>query len=334
VANCSNSVAGVHYLVIWGNRSPVLAEPLVKGTRWSSVGGANSEVSSASRYLGRENVVVPAFPGGVSAAVVESDITQAGALGDPFGSGVRTIWWVRGVGPVKILFRHGDGSLTQAELQSTNLAARAAPSDEALMPLNRGDTMRLRWRNSRHMRHWSTQRFTVAEVINNTARVDVRDLKGPIRVRGSYVFSSRLSGVTNVSGFTRAATRAELPTLGPSALPRDGRRRFFTPFDLVAFGFNAVLPAYAQRGQTWRAQRDGRDCKIFGVLGRSTVVGTRTVKTPLGRIRAVEVESTLRQKGFPFGSGRRTMYFAPNRGLVKLVFRHRDGSMSTVQRLR
>ena len=48
---------------------------------------------------------MPAFPGGVDAAKVESDVTQAGALGDPFGSGVRTVWWVYGVGPVKILFQ-------------------------------------------------------------------------------------------------------------------------------------------------------------------------------------------------------------------------------------
>ena len=334
VANCANSVAGMHYLVIWGNRSPVLAEPLVRGTRWSSVGGANSDVSSASRYLGREQVAVPAFPGGVSAAVVESDITQAGALGDPFGSGVRTVWWVRGVGPVKVLFRHGDGSLTRAELQATNLAPRAAPSDTSLLPLNRGDTMQLRWRNSRHMRQWSTQRFTVSEVVNNTSRVDVRDLSGPIRVRGAYVFSSRLSGVTNVSGFTRAATRADMPQLGPRSLPRDRRRRFFTPFDLMVYGFNPVVPAYAEAGQTWIGQPRSRDYKIFGVRGRSVVVGTRRVRTPLGRLRTVVVESRLRQKGYPFGSGRRTMYFAQDRGLVKLVFRHRDGSVSTVERLR
>jgi hypothetical protein len=334
VANCANSLAGLHYLVIWGNRSPVLAEPLVHRTRWSSVGGANSEVSSDSRYLGRQRVTVPAFPNGVTAALVESDVTQAGALGDPFGSGVRTVWWVRGVGPVKVLFRHGDGSLTRAELQATNLVPLAAPSDASLLPLNRGDTMRLRWRNSRHMRQWSTQRFSVAEVVNNTARVDVKDLSGPIRVRGAYVFSSRLSGVTNVSGFTRAATRADLPELGPRSLPRDRRRRFFTPFDLMVYGFNPVVPAYARQGQSWVGLPGGRDYKIFGVRGRSLVVGTRRVRTPFGRVRAVVVESRLRQKGYPFGSGRRTAYFAPNRGLVKLVFHHRDGSVSTVQRLR
>jgi hypothetical protein len=334
VANCANSLAGVHYLIIWGNRSPVLAEPLVRRTRWSSVGGANSEVSSDSRYLGRERVVVPAFPSGVTAAVVESDVTQAGALGDPFGSGVRTVWWVRGVGPVKVLYRHGDGSLTRAELHATNLVPRAAPSDASLLPLNRGDKMTFRWRNTRHMPRWSTQRLNVAEVVNNTARVDVRDLSGPIRVRGAYVFSSRLSGVTNVSGFTRAATRADLPELGPRSLPRDRRRRFFTPFDLMVYGYNPVVPAYAEQGQTWVGGPGGRDYKIFGVRGRSVVLGTRRVRTPVGRLRALVVESRLRQKGYPFGSGRRTTYFAPGRGLVKLVFHHRDGSVSTVERLR
>ena len=38
------------------------------------------------------------------------EITQAGALGDPYGSGVRTVWWVRGVGPVKVEFDHSGGN--------------------------------------------------------------------------------------------------------------------------------------------------------------------------------------------------------------------------------
>jgi hypothetical protein len=42
----------------------------------------------------------------------------------------------------------------------------------------------------------------------------------------------------------------------------------------------------------------------------------------------------MTQKGFPFGCGRRDSWFAPGKGLVKLVFHHRDGSVSTVERLR
>ena len=58
------------------------------------------------------------------------------------------------------------------------------------------------------------------------------------------------------------------------------------------------------------------------------------MKTPAGTFRSLAVQSTLMQRGYPFGSGTRTSYFAPDRGLVQLVFRHGDGSVSTVQLVR
>ena len=64
------------------------------------------------------------------------------------------------------------------------------------------------------------------------------------------------------------------------------------------------------------------------------IAGTRTVKVRGHRYEAVVIRSTLRQAGFRFGSGTRTMYFAPGKGLVKLVMRHRDGSVSTVERVK
>jgi hypothetical protein len=331
--DCGNSLAGSFYMLIWGTRSPTLAEPLVQGTRWNSLGGASNDVASQNRYLGRERVVVPAFPGGVLAAKVESEVTQAGAIGDPFGSGVRTVYWVRGVGPVSIVFRHAGGEVSRSELVSTNRAALPLPSDVNLLPLNKGDSATYRWRNSRHMKDWSRQRFDVAEVVNNSARVDVKSLSGPIRLAGGYTFSTRLSGVTHLSGFTRAATRATFPKLGPRGVDASSRRRFFTPYDLMVFGFNPVVPVYAEKGESWRSSRDSRDWKIFGVTGVSRVLGTRKVKTPAGRFDAVVIRSTLRQRGYRFGSGTRTSWFAPGKGLVKLTFRHRDGSVSTVERL-
>ena len=54
-----------------------------------------------------------------------------------------------------------------------------------------------------------------------------------------------------------------------------------------------------------------------------------SVKVPAGSFQALVVRSTLRQASFRFGSGTRTSYFAPDVGLVKLVFRHADGSVST-----
>jgi hypothetical protein len=46
------------------------------------------------------------------------------------------------------------------------------------------------------------------------------------------------------------------------------------------------------------------------------------------------VRSTLKQPGYPYGSGTRTCWFAPAKGLVKLVFVHADGSVSTVELIR
>jgi len=333
-ANCGNSVAGALYLAIWGTRSPTLAEPLLRGTRWGSQGGAGNDVASDNQYAGRARVKVAAFPQGVDAAKVQSRVTQAGALGDPFGSGVRTVWWVRGVGPVRIELRHAGGERSRAELLSTTLTPRPLPADVNLLPFIRGSRATFRWRNNRHMRRWSTQRFEVSQVINNSAQVDVKQLGGPIAVSGSYLFSTRLTGVTLLSSATRAAMRARFPRLGPRGAGRADRTRFITPYDLMAFGFGPIVPIGAERGVTWRSSRDTRDWQVFGVTGVSRVVGARVVRTPAGRFRTTVVRSTLTQRGFRFGSGTRISYFAGGRGLVKLVFRHRDGSVSTVERQR
>ena len=58
------------------------------------------------------------------------------------------------------------------------------------------------------------------------------------------------------------------------------------------------------------------------------------MNVPAGRFKARVVRSTLRQNGHRLGSGTRTSYFAPGVGLVKLTFRHADGSTSTVERTR
>jgi hypothetical protein len=324
------------YLLIWGTRSPTLAEPLLQGTRWNSLGGAGNDVASASRYVGHEKITVAAFPQGVDAAKVEGEITQAGAVGDPFGSGVRTVYWVRGVGPVKIVMRHAGGETSLAELQSTNLRPLPLPADVNLLPLNRGDVATFRWRNSKHMKAWSTQKFTVSAVVNASAQVDVERVGGPINVAGAYTLSTRLSGVTQLSATTRAATKAKFPGLGPRSAAAPDRRRFFTPYDLMMYGFGPIVPVYAKTGYTWRSSRDNRDWKIFGVTGKSTVGRpVRSLRVKAGVFKdVVPVRSSLTQSGFPFGSGERTSYFAPGRGLVKLVFKHKDGSVSTVERVK
>ena len=49
---CGNSLASVYYNLIWGTRRPTLAEPLLRGTSWSTTGGSQNDVASSSSYLG------------------------------------------------------------------------------------------------------------------------------------------------------------------------------------------------------------------------------------------------------------------------------------------
>jgi hypothetical protein len=140
--------------------------------------------------------------------------------------------------------------------------------------------------------------------------------------------------LTSVASAVKAASLAKFPPLGPSSLPLAKRRHFFTPFDLMTFGFNPVLPAYPTVGMTWASDPNSRDFSVYGVTGSSRIVGVQKVKVPAGTFQALVVTSTLSQPGFPFGSGTRTCWFAAGRGLVKLVFRHGDGSVSVVELLK
>ena len=334
ISGCGNSLASTFYNLIWGTRVPVLAEPVLRDTSWASTGGARGDVTSSCDYSGTESITVPAFPMPVVAAKVKCEVTQAGALGDPYGSGVRTTWWLYGVGPAKIQFAHSGGvnaPVTTAVLQETNQTPKAPPPDVNWFPLVKGLKGTYRWTNTKHLTKPSVQSYTIDQVVNASARFTVKSVSGPIKVAGAYGFTTRLDGVTNLWGLTKAASLAKLPPLGPSGAPAAKRRHFHTVFDLMTFGFNPVVPAYATGGNAWTASATGRDYAIYGVTGSATVVGVQRVKVPAGTFRALAVRTTLVQKGFPFGSGTRTSWFAPDKGLVKLVFEHGDRSVSTVE---
>ncbi len=337
ITQCGNSLASALYNLIWGSRAPLLFEPLLQGTDWSSKGGAQYDVSSTSTYLGTEQVTVPAFPQPVLAAKVQAQVTQAGALGDPYGSGVRTTWWVYGVGPVKIVFAHGGGAgapITTVVLQSTNQTPAPPPPDANYFPYVTGAGGVYRWTNPTYLKKPEVERVTLNQSVNGTAVFKVASVSGPMKVAGSYEFTTRLDGVTSVASATKAASLAKLPPLGPSSLPPSRRRHFFTPFDLMTFGFNPLIPAYPSAGAQWASDPSTRDFAVYGVNGVTRIVGVQSVTVPAGTFRALVVTSRLSQPGFPFGSGTRTCWFAPGRGLVKLVFRHADRSTSVVELLR
>jgi hypothetical protein len=337
LAQCGNSLASTYYNVIWPGRALTLFEPLLRGESWATTGGAQNDVASTSTYLGTEQVSVPAFPGPVTAAKVQSRITQAGALGDPYGSGVRTVWWVYGVGPVKIEFDHAGGAaaaVTTAQLVSTNQTPQTPPSDANYFPLKLNLKGTYSWTNSKYMKKPSVQSYSISQVSNGSAQFTFTSDLGPLKVSGAYGFTTRLDGVTSLFHSTKAQSLVKMPPLGPRSAPVDQRRHFFTPFDLMIFGFNPLIPAYPAAGNKWAGGSNGPDFSDYGVTGTTVVVGVQTVKVPAGTFHALAVRTVMKQAGFAFGSGTRTCWFAPGRGLVKLVFHHSDGSVSTVQLIR
>lgn len=323
---CVNSLGSALFDVVWGSRNPVISEPLLQATTWDGRGGGDGSVTSANRYLGLQLVKVAAFPKGVMAAALESDIALAGTPGDDYGSGSRTTWWVYGVGPVKVVYDHVDGSETTVQLQATNLKPLALRPDADYFPLRVGLHGTYEWTNTKHLRKPEIDRISVDAAANRTGRVKVRSVSGPIRAVGEYLFSLRLDGLRTTFARTSAATLLHFPVLAHD-------RHFFNPVDLMIFGFNPVLPDYGTPGTVWHSG-NRYDTKMFGVTGFTSVVGIRRVKVPAGTFNALEVRSSLQQRGHGYGSGTRLMWFAPGRGLVKLVFHHRDGSTSVVQLLK
>ena len=329
--NCYNTLSSSLMSVLWGDSSAVLQEPLLQGTTWNATSIADSYISSTSTYLGLRQVTVPAYPKGVLAAVVSTQIIQTDGQSPTYGSGTRTTWWVNGVGPVQVVFDHaGDGQdvygrppVTTVQLISTNLQAKQPASDVNYFPLKQGLRTTYRWTNSKHLPQPEVETVTDAQVSGASAGLTVKSVSGPMTVAGDYVFTRGLDGLTTLGGSSAARTLLTFPSLGHG-------RRFLTPLDLMVYGFNPILPAYAQAGDTWKSG-NASDFSVYGVTGSTRVIGVSTVRVPAGTFRALEVRSVLTQRGHRFGSGVRTCWFAPGRGLVKLVFRHDDGSVSLIQ---
>ena len=179
------------------------------------------------------------------------------------------------------------------------------------------------------------QRFDVAQVVNNTSRVDVKQVSRADHRRGHVLLLDAADRRDAASASAKAATRARLPAARAAAGTAGRAAAFFTPYDLMVYGFGPVVPICAHRrvvvallARQRRLEDLRRQRRHATMLRTHQACARRPAASD-----AVEVRSTLHQAGFRFGSGTRTSWFAPGKGLVKLVFRTGDGSVSTVQRV-
>ena len=137
LGSCGNSLASTYYNVIWGARAPVLRRAAPARAELECDGRRAERCHELERLCRHRVDHRAGVPNASTGCKDSSQITQAGALGDPYGSGVRTTWWVYGVGPVKVVFQHSGGSgapVTAAELQSTNQTADGAAARPGVLP--------------------------------------------------------------------------------------------------------------------------------------------------------------------------------------------------------
>src|SRR5262249_38782618 len=150
-----------------------------------------------------------------------------------------------------------------ATLQSTNQTAQPPPVDAAYFPMQTGIKGTYRWTNKRYFKKPEVESYSVDQAANDTAIIKVQSVSGPMKVPGAYQFPRRLDGMTSAARRRKAGSLARLPPLGPRSLPAAKRRHFFTPFDLMTFGFNPMLPAYPAAGATWGSDPNSRDFDVY-----------------------------------------------------------------------
>ena len=104
--------------------------------------------------------------------------------------------------------------------------------------------------------------------MNGSARLSVESVSGPDQGAGGVLLHAARRRPLEPRRLGKAASLAKLPQLGPASLPANKRRHFFTPFDLMNFGFNPILPPYPLAGTSWSAKAGQRDFDVFGGTGR------------------------------------------------------------------
>ena len=304
---CGNSLASIYYNVIWGSRVPVLAEPLLKDTTWSS--------TRRRRQRRHEHVDVPRArrtsrcPRSTSRSRrrrSSSDITQAGALGDPYGSGVRTIWWVYGVGPVKIEFDHAGGASRRSRPRCSRARTRrrSAADRRRLLPAAQG--LKARVPLDEHEVH---EEGVGAGLRGRPGRERLgarhrEERSGPIKVAGAYGFTLRNDGLTNI-GAAQVRVALEVPAARAEALPKRSGVTSSRRSTSWTTASTRSSPRIRRRPDSWTARRRPR---LRGLRRhrQGELLGVQTVKVPAGRFQAIAVRTTLKQNGYKFGSGTRT----------------------------
>ena len=86
-----------------------------------------------------------------------------------------------------------------------------APDDANYFPLVKGRTLTYSSTNTKHMPKPEVEQFTVDSAAQASARFTVKSVSGPMKVAGTYGFSTRPDGITNLLGRHAGLVAAQVP---------------------------------------------------------------------------------------------------------------------------
>ena len=117
--------------------------PLDVGDTWTQEGKWDTQMETT--LAGYEQVVVSAgtFPASLKHKTVFVDANAGSDLKNSLVNGTRYLWFVKGVGPVKMRYEHANGVVTEAELLEYNVPIKG----DAYFPLEVGNQWTYKWQN-------------------------------------------------------------------------------------------------------------------------------------------------------------------------------------------
>ena len=124
----------------------------------------------------------------------------------------------------------------------------STPNVDTWFPFTKGWKATYRWTNTRHLARPVVERYHVDAAAATSPRARS---SGPIEAEGNYRYLDDGRRAGELLGDDALGLAADAPGLGPKAAPPAKRRRFATPFDLMDFGFNPLLPAYPTGKDVW-----------------------------------------------------------------------------------
>lgn len=194
----------------------------------------------------------------------------------------------------------------------TDYAIATATDTEDYFPIELQQTWRYRWWNSTYEKR---------DIIDHVTMLGISDGKSlmyfvsthPYSHSGSFWFSHKADGVYLENAQTIGGSNFPVP--------------LYYAYHFLAAGTDKLIQYPVALGAHWNgiSKCDGAE-----IAGAHTLENYATISVPAGTFETIHIHSTIQASSNTI-TGVRDMWFANHVGLVKLIYAHGDGSITTIE---